>query len=60
MIIPALVQKVEFDREFAKHLLAMQTLLFSFLGVEAEHIAAAALALAEQDPLTWRLSATGL
>jgi hypothetical protein len=38
----------------------MQALSFSFLGVEAEHIAAAALTLADDDLLDLRLSATGL
>src|SRR5208337_3999942 len=51
MIRLALAQKVEFGREFAEHLLAMEALAFGFLGIEAEHIAAAALALANHDLL---------
>src|SRR5208337_3149106 len=51
MIRLALAQEAEFGSELDEHLLAMETLAFGLFGIEAEHVAPAALALANHDLL---------
>jgi len=48
----------QFFPKFNKKLIPMGLLPFSFLGIEADNIATAALSLADPDVLTWRLSFT--
>ena len=51
VIVLALAQQVEFGGKFDQHLLTMAALAFGFFGIEAEHVAAAAFALADHDLL---------
>ena len=55
MIRFTLAQPVKFGSQFDQHLLAMVALAFGFLGIEAQHVAAAALALADHDFLDFEI-----